>query len=101
MFTGPKSRARWSLKLESKFASLGAIFGPSCGVFSHTESQIWLSQLLVASKTNKPLSRFQSKSGAMPFATQRLVDLVGGAFASNGVYLAEPFAEVRELCVIL
>ena len=36
--------------------------GPVAALFSHTGSQIWLSQLLVASKTNKPLSRSQSKS---------------------------------------
>ena len=36
--------------------------GPVVAFFSHAGSQIWLSQLLVASKTNKPLSRFQSKS---------------------------------------
>ena len=45
--------------MEPKFRSH---FWAQLRLFSHTGSQIWLSQLLVASKTNKPLSRFQSKS---------------------------------------
>ena len=72
--------------------------GPVVAFFSHTGSQIWLSQLLVASKTNKPLSRFQSKSGvSLPpkleqqAARRQSVNLFGtGTFSNCGGHWSFP-----------
>ena len=72
--------------------------GPVAALFSHTGSQIWLSQLLVASKTNKPLSRSQSKSCvSLPpkleqqAARRQSVNLFGtGTFSNCGGHWSFP-----------
>ena len=72
--------------------------GPVAALFLHTGSQIWLSQLLVASKTNKPLSRFQSKSCvSLPpkleqqAARRQSVNLFGtGTFSNCGGHWSFP-----------